>query len=455
MSMKLLRHLSSQSGEFTRGVLWSARAQYSSTADSFDIGIIGGGILGLATGRELLQRHPKLRLLVLEKEPELGAHQTGHNSGVIHAGIYYAPGSLKAKLCVEGMRRTYEYLDSRNIPYKKCGKLIVAVHERELPTLEDLMHRATINGCPDVALIPGSAIPSIEPHCRGLRAIHSPHTGIVDWRQVAISYSRDCQKMGGEIRTSLEVTEIKESSENCDFPIHIVARSTKKGETLTMQVQCRHLITCAGLQSDLVAKMTNCPSDPRIIPFRGDFLKLKSEYNHLVKGNIYPVPDPRFPFLGVHFTPRIDGSVLLGPNAVLALKREGYGLTDFNLKEALSILFYPGLQRIAWKYLNVGMSELLRAFITRLQVKKLQQYIPALKPENVERGPSGVRAQALNRKGELVEDFVIHSGDDAFGSRIIHVRNAPSPAATSSLAIARMLVDKAEEQFQFKKAAPT
>lgn len=274
--------------------------------------------MGTASAREILLRHPTLKVAVLEKEPKLATHQSGHNSGVIHAGIYYKPGTLKAKLCVEGMHLAYAYLDERKIPYKKCGKLIVATDEKEVKLLGDLEKRGIANNVPDLRMIEGSEIQEIEPNCQGLKALHSPHTGIVDWGLVTQYYGEDIKRSGGHIYLDYNVSKFSETKEGTEYPVTI--HGAKPGQT----VRTKNVLTCGGLQSDLLAEKTGCPRDPRIVPFRGEYLLLSKEKQHMVKGNIYPVPDPRFPFLGVHFTPRMDGSIWLGPNAVLALKREGY-----------------------------------------------------------------------------------------------------------------------------------
>lgn len=271
----------------------------------------------MASARELMLRHPGLKVAVIEKESRVAFHQSGHNSGVIHAGIYYKPGSLKAKLCVQGMHLAYDYLNLKGIPYKKCGKLIVAVDKSEIPSLEELHKRGIANGVPDLKMIGGDEIHQYEPHCDGVQALWSPHTGIVDWALVTEEYAKDFRMSGGEIYLDFEVNNFGEATEDADFPIVIRQKSN-------LEVKAKYVLACCGLQSDLVAVMSGCSPNPKIIPFRGEYLVLNPGRNYLVKGNIYPVPDSRFPFLGVHFTPRMDGTILLGPNAVLALRREGY-----------------------------------------------------------------------------------------------------------------------------------
>ncbi|XP_019953508.2 L-2-hydroxyglutarate dehydrogenase, mitochondrial [Paralichthys olivaceus] len=425
-------------------VLKDASCRLHST---YDVAVVGGGIVGLATIRELIERHPSLSFILVEKEKELAVHQSGHNSGVIHSGIYYTPGSLKARLCVRGATLAYEYCDKKGLPYKRCGKLIVAVEQEEIPRLKALYERGMKNNVRDLSIIDGKAIREREPYCRGIMALDSPYTGIVDWRMVALQYGKDFEEAGGTVVTDYEVKDIsmvKESSagstEGMKYPIAI---RDKKGN----EVRCRYVLTCGGLYSDRLSQISGCSREPRIVPFRGDYLVLKPEKHYLVKGNIYPVPDPQFPFLGVHFTPRMDGSVWLGPNAVLAFKREGYKVYDFNPKDFVDALSFRGLQKLVLKNIPYGIGEMYRGIFIGAQVKILQKYIPELSRSDVLRGPSGVRAQALDRAGNLVDDFVFDGGVGDVGSRVLHVRNAPSPAATSSLAIAEMVADEVDSRF--------
>ncbi|KAM6360240.1 L-2-hydroxyglutarate dehydrogenase, mitochondrial isoform 2-T2 [Alca torda] len=401
MAAAALRRQRAAGGGAAAAALWRAQRRQRST---FDVAVVGAGIVGLASARELVRRHPSLAFAVLEKEKELAHHQSGHNSGVIHSGIYYKPGSLKAKLCVQGAALCYEYCDQKGIPYKQCGK--------------------------------------------GLMALDSPYTGIVNYKQVAQSYAEDFQEAGGTILTDFEVTNMEmakesssESEDGLKYPV-IVRNS--KGE----EIYCRHIVTCAGLYSDRLSEISGCSPEPRIVPFRGDYLVLKPEKCYMVKGNIYPVPNPRFPFLGFHFTPRMDGSVWLGPNAVLAFKREGYSLFDFSAGDFLDAVTYSGLWKLVLRNLSYGLSEMYRACFLSAQVKQLQKFIPEVTINDVLRGPSGVRAQALDSDGNLVDDFVFDGGSGDIGSRILHVRNAPSPAATSSLAIAKMIADEVKRRFE-------
>ncbi|KAL1489606.1 hypothetical protein ABEB36_013554 [Hypothenemus hampei] len=427
------------------GVKTMERSFSSIIAREYDVVVVGGGIVGAASARELKLRHPRLKMAILEKENEMARHQTGHNSGVIHAGIYYKPGSLKAKLCVEGMHLMYQYCDQKKIPYKKVGKLIVATDEVEIERLAELHSRAIENNVPDIKLIKGiDEIQKIEPNCVGLQALWSPHTGIIDYSQVTKQYGLDFKEKGGEIYFNFEVTKFEKSNDE-DYPVLI---HSKDGQN----IKSKYVLTCGGLQSDKLAELSGCPRAPRIVPFRGEYLLLNPNKAHLIKGNIYPVPDPRFPFLGVHFTPRMDGSVWLGPNAVLAFKREGYSWSDINFSELADALFYPGFLKLAVKYMVAGTQEIIKSAIPSLQVKSLQKFIPSITSNDVVRGPAGVRAQALDIEGNLIEDFVfdMYKGNESgsIGERVLHCRNAPSPGATSSLAIAKMMADKMEKEFK-------
>jgi L-2-hydroxyglutarate oxidase LhgO len=400
-----------------------------------DVVVVGAGIVGLATAREILTRWPHLRLAVVEKESQVGAHQSGHNSGVVHSGIYYAPGSLKARLCVEGGRALLRYCDEHDLRYELCGKVIVATDESELPRLEELHRRGLANGVQGLEAIGPEQLRELEPHGVGIRALHSPHTGIIDYSAVVRSYAADIAALGGQILLGRLVQGI--SHKGTDVVV----------ETTLGSVETRYLITCAGLYSDRIAEMTGAPRDPRIVPFRGDYYILRPEKTDWVRSMIYPVPDPSFPFLGVHFTRRIGGGVWLGPNAVLAFAREGYTRLTFNPSELIEVFAYGGFRRLAAKYWRTGWDELRRDFSKTGFLAALQRYMPDLVEDDLLPGPSGVRAQALAPDGKLVDDFVIHQDES-----VMHVRNAPSPAATSSLAIADYIANQAAGAFDLEHA---
>ncbi len=401
----------------------------------YGVAIVGGGIVGLATAMKLLTKYPHLKLVVLEKEDQIAMHQSGHNSGVLHSGIYYKPGSLKAKLCVAGKAELIAFCDENGIPYNLCGKVIVALNEGELPRLNDLYQRGVANGVPGIEMVGRERIKELEPHAAGIKALYSPSTGVIDYVKVAHVYAQKVKDMGGEIRTNHEVTDI-------------VKGSTLVLETMAGDVNAKYLITCAGLQSDKIAATTGAPDNLRIVPFRGDYYTVKPEKAYLCKSLIYPVPDPAFPFLGVHFTIRMDGEVWAGPNAVLAFKREGYSRWEVNPKELFETLAYSGFQAMALKYWRMGMTEMYRDYSKRAFVAAMQAYIPEITGDDVYFGPSGVRAQAIASDGALLDDFSILNSRN-----IIHVRNAPSPAATSSLAIAGTIVGAATRAFGLQ--APT
>jgi (S)-2-hydroxyglutarate dehydrogenase len=393
----------------------------------FDVVIVGGGIIGLATAREILTRTPEATLAVVDKEPAVGQHQTGHNSGVIHSGIYYQPGSLKAKLCVAGSRLMYEFCESHGVPADRCGKLIVATDSSELPALDELYRRGTVNGVAGLEMVGPERIRELEPHCTGVRGIWSPSTGIVDFSRVTQALADDVAKLGAQILTGRAVTGFTRQGDR-------VLVRTALGDLSATRV-----LTCAGLQSDQVAGLSGAPDEPRIVPFRGDYWQLRPERRHLARNLIYPVPDPRFPFLGVHFTRRLsDGAVWLGPNAVLAWAREGYRRSTVRPGELAQTLRYAGFGRLARKYWRTGSAEMYRDFSKRAFVRACQRFIPELRPADVIPGPSGVRAQAVARDGSLVDDFSIN----VQGRQLMHVRNAPSPGATSCLTIARMIADE-------------
>ncbi len=395
---------------------------------SCDVAVVGAGIIGLAVARELLNRRPGRSVVVLEREPAVGFHQTGHNSGVIHAGIYYAPGSLKAQLCVAGARELYEYCERRGLPAERCGKLIVATDPAELPRLEELERRGLANGVPGLRRLRGEEIAEIEPHARGVAALHSPSTGIVDFAAVARAYAEDVTAVGGRVVTGCAVTGAQ--SANGGLTLHHERGALSAGQA----------VFCAGAWSDRLAVAAGAPAEPRIVPFRGAWLRLRPERRELVRSLIYPVPDPSLPFLGVHLSRHIDGEVLIGPTALLAGARDAYRLSRINARDVLETLTWPGAWRMARRWWRTGLRELGWAASRRRLATAAARYVPELRVEDLAPGSlAGVRAQALTRDGGLVDDFVISQT-----ARAIHVRNAPSPAATASLAIARLIADRAE-----------
>ena len=399
-------------------------------SQEYDIAIVGGGIIGLSTAMHLMERFPRLRVAVVEKENELAAHQTGHNSGVIHSGIYYRPGSQKARFCVAGVRKLLDFCDENEIEYEQCGKVIVATDESELGRLEGLYERGTANGVEGLELVGPERLAEIEPHASGVKALWSPRTGIVDYRKVTAVYASRFEEAGGDIFAGTAVKNIERSAGS-------LALETTRGT-----LRARHLINCAGLYADRVAGMVEEKVDVRIIPFRGEYYTLRSESHHLVSGLIYPVPDPRFPFLGVHYTRNINGSVEAGPNAVLALSREGYRKRDVDIGETWSSVSYPGFWRMTLKHWKTGLGEMHRSYRKGVFLRDLQRLLPDIREADLAPGGSGVRAQAVARDGTLLDDFNIIRGREA-----VHVLNAPSPGATSSLAIGEYIVDLAGEAF--------
>lgn len=396
----------------------------------FDIVVIGGGIVGLSTAMQLTRSFPKLRLALLEKEPQVARHQSGHNSGVIHSGIYYKPGSLKARLCVEGAASMVSFCQEHNLPYKITGKVIVAINDAEVPRLQTLMQRGQANGISGLRMLQREELRELEPHCSGVAWLLVPGTGITDYRRVCETYATLISAQGGQLRTATEVTGISRSPAEC-----IV--QTTQGE-----FHARFLINCAGLYSDRVSRMANQKPTVQIVPFRGEYYDLVPDKEHLVRSLIYPVPDPQFPFLGVHFTQRISGGVDAGPNAVLALKREGYHWTDFNLRDAATTFSYPGFWRMAAKHWQNGAAEVYRSLNKSAFVRSMQTLIPEIQESDVVADGSGVRAQALRPDGALVDDFHFVSSEN-----VIHVLNVPSPAATASLPIGREIARMAKQDF--------
>jgi len=397
---------------------------------SADLAVVGGGIVGLATALALTEAHPRLRLIVLEKEPQIAAHQTGHNSGVIHSGIYYKPGSLKARTCVEGARRMKQFCDTHGIKWEGCGKVIVATDEAELPRLQTIYERGQANGLAGLKMLSAEELREFEPNCRAVRAIHVPETGIVDYVQVAGKMAELVQQRGGRILTGAGVSAIRRQGSGLVL------------ETAQGAVEARHLVNCGGLHSDRVAGLTGVTPEVRIIPFRGEYYMIRAERRSIVRGLIYPVPDPEFPFLGVHFTRTIHGDVEAGPNAVLAFAREGYTLGTVRPGEFLGTLGYAGFWHMARRYWRVGAYEMYRSASKAAFVRSLQKLVPDIRSGDLERGGAGVRAQAVAPDGSLVDDFKISVTPGA-----VHVVNAPSPAATASLAIGRHVAGVAAQTF--------
>jgi L-2-hydroxyglutarate oxidase LhgO len=396
-----------------------------------DVAIIGAGIVGLATALRLLQQKPDLRVVLLEKESTVASHQTGHNSGVLHAGLYYQPGSLKARLCREGKADLEAYCQAHGVPVEHTGKLVIALDESELGRLDGLRARALANEVPGLEEVGPERIREIEPHALGIKALWSPGTGIVDYLAVARAFARDVVERGASIETRRTVESIERRGQEMII-------GTSRGDFVA-----RRIVACAGLQADRVAAMTGDDEGrPRIVPFRGDYYTLKPEAQHLVKGLIYPVPDPQFPFLGVHLTKRIDGSVLAGPNAVLATAREGYGRFDVSLRDLRDTITYPGFHKLARQFWKMGALEMWRDWYKGAFLADLRKFVPALSADHLVFGPSGIRAQALSADGSMVDDFQLGGSE-----RVLHVFNAPSPAATSSLAIGRVLAGEAVERF--------
>ena len=388
-----------------------------------DIIIVGGGIVGLATAHQLLKQQPGLKVTVLEKESEVAKHQTGHNSGVLHSGIYYKPGSRKAQLATSGRTAMVEFCQAHDIPHDVCGKVIVATQDLDLPRLDVLVERAAANGV-EARRIDVGELKEMEPNAAGIAGLHVPSAGITDYGKVCRAMASAIGEMGGTVRTGTKVTSIKEGA-------------TVRIETTNGNFESNLVVTCGGLHSDRLALQTAPDTPERIMPFRGEYFELAPDRRHLVNNLIYPVPDPDFPFLGVHLTRMIDGSIHAGPNAVLALAREGYTWGDIDLKDLSEVLRNPGWWRLARNYWKTGMGEYYRSLSKKAFVKALQRLVPAVQVEDLVASPAGVRAQAVSREGSLLDDFVWSETD-----RVLNVLNAPSPAATASLAIGDTIVER-------------
>jgi (S)-2-hydroxyglutarate dehydrogenase len=398
-----------------------------------DLLVIGAGIVGLATALEVTRRFPELRVIVVEKEDRVAAHQTGHNSGVIHSGLYYKTGSLKARNCVAGAASMKRFCQEQAIPFEECGKLVVATTEEEVPRLEQLHQRGTANGVPGLRMLQRDEFREIEPHCDGVCALQVPSTGIVDYTVVAQKYAELIRNAGGKLVLRAKVTALREDGNS-----NVV-------ETLAGVFRARYVINCAGLYSDTITRMAGVKTNLEIIPFRGEYYEVRPERRHLVQNLIYPVPDPRFPFLGVHFTRRVNGSVEAGPNALLAFRREGYTGTLPDLPEAMETLRFSGFWKMARKYWRMGLAEQYRAWVKSAFTKALQKMVPELQESDLAQGGSGVRAQAVDAEGHLLDDFYfLHS------AKMIHVCNVPSPAATASLEIGKEIVEMMAQRFDLE-----
>jgi 2-hydroxyglutarate dehydrogenase len=393
-----------------------------------DLAIVGAGIVGLATARELQRRRPDARVVVLEREDRVGVHQTGSNSGVAHAGIYYKPGSLKAKLCVEGIRRMYDFCDVHGVASERCGKVIVALDRSELDRLDELERRGRANGVPGLRRIGADELRELEPHAAGIEALHSPQTGIVDFGGVARALAGQVEAGGGVVATSCGVSGFERINGRTRI-------AHARGET-----RARQVIVCAGAWSDRLAVAAGADPDPRIVPFRGGYLTLRADKRHLVRSLIYPVPDPELPFLGVHLTKRVDGEILLGPTALVVGALDAYRLSRLRARDLRATLGWPGSWKMMRRFWKTGISELRMAASRRAFVAACARYVPELEVGDVTDGPAGIRAQAVGRDGSLVDDFVFSEAEGA-----LFVRNAPSPAATSSLAIADHIADRASQ----------
>lgn len=387
-----------------------------------DLAVVGGGIVGLATALALARRLPHLQLALLEKEPSLGRHQTGHNSGVIHSGIYYRPGSLKAELCVRGGRQMVAFCEERGIPLQRCGKVVVALGPADVPLLEELHRRGQANGVPDLRLIGPGELREIEPNAAGIRTLHVPGVWIVDFARVAARMAAEAERLGVNLHIGTRLLGTRPA------PGRLTLLTTDG------DFSCRLLINCAGLHADRVARSSGARLQMQIVPFRGEYYELTPAKRSLVRGLIYPVPDPRFPFLGVHLSRRVDGRVEAGPNAVLALKREGYRKIDADLRDMAEIALYPGFWRMARRHWRTGLTECWRSLSADAFLRSVQRLLPCLQPGDLVRSGSGVRAQALDPEGNLLDDFTLSRGE-----RALHVCNAPSPAATASLAIGQRI----------------
>ena len=390
----------------------------------YNVVIIGGGIVGLASALKIKEKNPTYKVAIVEKERTIAQHQTGHNSGVIHSGLYYKPGSFKAKNCVDGYNMLLNFCNEEEIPYELCGKIVVATNKDQIQPLKTLYERGKANGLKGIKPLKAEQLKEYEPHVNGVMGLYVPQTGIIDYKVVADKYAEKFKHFGGEIFSSNKLIKFKEDR---GF-IHV--------HTELERLTTRIVVNCSGLYSDKIAKLTGAKINYRIVPFRGEYYKIKPQKEHLVKNLIYPVPDPKFPFLGVHFTRMIGGGIEAGPNAVLAFAREGYKKSNIHMKELMGTVFYPGFLRVASKYWKTGMGEMYRSYSKGAFTRALQELIPEIQKKDLVKGGAGVRAQACDRKGGLIDDFLVVEHD-----KFINVGNAPSPAATSSLAIGERVAE--------------
>ncbi len=413
----------------------SPRGPDSRSATPCDVAVVGGGIIGLATALALVERFAGLSVVVIEKEADVGQHQTGHNSGVIHSGLYYRPGSAKARLAVRGAEQMLEFCREHDIPHERCGKVVVATDESQTGRLRALADRGQANGVPGIREIGAEELAELEPAARGVRALHVPSTGIADYDAVTQRYRALVEARDGVVRTGVEVTGLRAGDDGLRI------------DTSDGPIEARHLVNCAGLMADRVARLAGFRPTLRIIPFRGEYYALRPQASGLVRNLIYPVPDPNFPFLGVHFTRRVDGTVEAGPNAVLALRREGYRWRDIDAGDVWDALSFPGFQRLALRYWRTGLGEMYRSASRRAFTAALQALVPAVRASDLVRAGAGVRAQALDADGGLVDDFrlIAESG-------MIHVLNAPSPGATASLGIGQEIATMADDWFRVPRS---
>ncbi|MGI8513430.1 MAG: L-2-hydroxyglutarate oxidase [Solirubrobacteraceae bacterium] len=409
-----------------------------------DVAVVGAGVVGLAVAREALRRRPESSVVVVEREPEVAAHQSSHNSGVVHAGIYYEPGSLKARLCVQGARELFEYCEARDVPIARPGKVIVATRATELPGLDELERRGRANGVPGLRRIEPSELTELEPHVRGLAALHSPATGLVDFAAVARALAEDVRAGGGKVVTGAEVERV--DARSGDAQVATMARAegaprARADVTIGLaggaEIRARRAVLCAGAWSDRLAEAAGADPDPRVVPFRGAYMRLRPERRELVRGLVYPVPDPALPFLGVHLTRHADGEVLVGPTALLAGARDAYRMGRIRPRDLAATLAWPGTWRMGRRWWRTGLREIHHAARPSALAAEAARFVPELRGEDLEPAFAGVRAQALARDGRVIDDFVFTETEGA-----LHVRNAPSPAATASLAIAREIVDR-------------